>query len=83
MFKRLGRRLRALVGGARLDRQMDQELQFHLDLETNRLVQQGLTPDEARTRTMRQSKPFANRSNVSGPGAMKNVQIQIGQWFRR
>ncbi len=53
VFKRLGRRLRALVGGARLDRQMDQELQFHLDLETNRLVQQGLTPDEARTRALR------------------------------
>ena len=53
MFKRLGRRFRALVGGATLDRQMDQELQFHLDLETNRLVQQGLTPDEARTRALR------------------------------
>ena len=45
MFKRLGRRFRALAGGATLDRQMDQELQFHLDLETNRLVQQGLPPD--------------------------------------
>ena len=32
---------------------MDQELQFHLDLEANRLVQQGLTPDEARTRALR------------------------------
>ena len=30
-----------------------------------------------------QSNPCANRSKVSGPGAMKNVQIQIGQWFRR
>ena len=53
MFKRLGRRFRALVGGTRLDRQMDQELQFHLDLETNRLVQQGVTPDEAHTRALR------------------------------
>ena len=53
MFKRLGRRFRALAGGATLDRQMDQELQFHLDLETNRLVQQGLPPDEARTRALR------------------------------
>jgi len=53
VFKRLGRRFRALAGGATLDRQMDQELQFHLDLETNRLVQQGLPPDEARTRALR------------------------------
>jgi hypothetical protein len=28
---------------------------------------------------MRRSKPCANKSNVSGPGAMKKVQIQIGQ----
>jgi predicted permease len=53
VFKRLGRRLRALVGGGALDRQMDQELRFHLDLETNRLEQQGLTPEEARTRAVR------------------------------
>ena len=53
MFKRIGRRIRALIGGSALDRQMDQELQFHLDLETSRLVQQGLTPDEARTRALR------------------------------
>ncbi len=27
--------------------------------------------------------PFANRSNVIGPGAMKNTQIQIGQCASR
>ena len=32
---------------------------------------------------MRQSNPCAKRSKVSGPGVMKNTQIQIGQWLNR
>ena len=32
---------------------MDQELQFHLDLETNRLLQQGLTPGPGAYRALR------------------------------
>ena len=32
---------------------------------------------------IRQSNPCAKRSKVSGPGVMKNTQIQIGQWLNR
>ncbi len=32
----------------RLDRDIDRELRFHVDEETNRLVASGLTPEEAR-----------------------------------
>ena len=32
---------------------------------------------------IRLSKPCAKRSKVSGPGAMKNTQIQIGQCASR
>ncbi len=32
---------------------------------------------------MRASKPRSNKSKVSGPGAMKNTKIQIGQWLTR
>jgi hypothetical protein len=32
---------------------------------------------------MRASNPLSNRSNVSGPGAMKNTQIQMGQCASR
>jgi hypothetical protein len=28
---------------------------------------------------IRASKPRSNKSNVNGPGAMKNTKIQIGQ----
>jgi hypothetical protein len=32
---------------------------------------------------MRASNPRSNRSKVSGPGAMKKTNIQIGQWLNR
>ena len=32
---------------------------------------------------IRASKPFANKSKVSGPGSRKNTQIQIGQCANR
>ena len=32
---------------------------------------------------IRASNPLAKRSKVSGPGAMKNTQIQIGQCANR
>jgi hypothetical protein len=35
------------------------------------------------SRAMRESKPRSNKSNVSGPGAMKNTKIQMGQWANR
>jgi len=33
--------------------------------------------------SVRRSGPWANKSNVTGPGAMKKTQIQIGQCARR
>jgi predicted permease len=47
------RRWRALRQGSALDVQMDNELQLHLDLETDKLVRQGLSRDEARTAALR------------------------------
>ena len=47
-FYRLAMRLRALFRGSALDRELDEELQFHLEqlVESNRA--RGLSPDEAR-----------------------------------
>jgi putative ABC transport system permease protein len=53
VFKRLRRRFRALVNGSALDGQLDQELQFHLDLETRRRIEQGASPEAARTAALR------------------------------
>ena len=50
MLHRLRHRVRAWRHRDRMDRQLDTELQFHLDLEADRLVSQGLDPSEARRR---------------------------------
>ena len=43
----------ALIGRKRHDRELDEELRFHLDMETRRYVESGLSPDEARRRARR------------------------------
>lgn len=43
-------RLRALVGRVDVERELDDELSFHLETETRRLGAGGLPPDEARRR---------------------------------
>ena len=43
-------RLRALFGRDRLERELDTELNFHLEKETEKLLATGYSPDEARRR---------------------------------
>ena len=43
-------RFRALTNRGGLDRELDDELRFHLDMEIARLVQRGFSPEEARRR---------------------------------
>ena len=46
-------RLHLLFARRAAESRMDEELAFHIDMETNRLVrEQGLSPDEARRRTI-------------------------------
>ncbi len=52
------RRLRALFGGARLDRELDREVQFHLDMEADKHVRRGVPSDEARARALRDFGPM-------------------------
>jgi predicted permease len=46
--------LRAMRAGERLDGQLDTELQFHIDLQARKLVEEGMPPDQARTAALRQ-----------------------------
>ena len=43
-------RVRALVAPRRVERELDDELAFHIEHETQKLVAGGLSPAEARTR---------------------------------
>ena len=47
-MKRWRKRLRALVHTDAVDRELDEELAFHLEMETEKYVRAGLSPDEAR-----------------------------------
>ena len=49
MFSSLG----ALVGRRRQEREMDEEVRFHIEMETRRNVEAGLPEQEARQRAMR------------------------------
>lgn len=53
------RRLRTLVRGERLDRELNAEMRFHLDMETQKLQRQGLDPDAARQQAQRNFGPVA------------------------
>src|ERR1044071_178355 len=46
-------RLRALTGRAALERELDEELRFHLERETEALIGQGVPPAEA----LRRARP--------------------------
>ncbi len=51
-LKGLGVRLRALLRGAEADRALDEEMQFHLDCETDKNMTLGMNPVEARRRAL-------------------------------
>ncbi len=52
-------RLRGSLGKKRLDDQLDDELQFHIEMRTREFIAAGLTPEDARERAQRH---FGNRT---------------------
>lgn len=48
MLKRWRKRLRALVLTETVDRELDEELAFHIEMETEKYMREGLDADEAR-----------------------------------
>ncbi len=51
-LRRLRLQVRALFARRRVERDLDEELAFHIDRETQRHVANGISPAEARTRAM-------------------------------
>jgi predicted permease len=49
-LRQLRRRLRDLVRGRRLDADVDDELRFHIEMQTDALIRQGMAPGRARAR---------------------------------
>ena len=46
-------RLRSLFEKQKLEDQLDQELQFHIEMRTQEFVASGITPEEARHKAQR------------------------------
>ncbi len=51
--KAAARRLRALFGRGAFERDLDEELRFHFEMEVEKRVRQGMTPDAARLQAMK------------------------------
>jgi len=51
-FRSIRERLLALFGKSRMDAEMDEELRFHLDSETEKNIRKGMNPAEARRQAM-------------------------------
>jgi putative ABC transport system permease protein len=56
------RRLRALVGGERLDRELNDEMRFHLDMEARKYERAGMEPTAARLAALRSFGPIARHA---------------------
>ncbi len=52
-------RIRALVAPHRVERELDEELAFHIERETQKHIAAGLSPVDARTRALRALRPGA------------------------
>ena len=57
-FKRVKQTTRALRDGAGMDRELNAEVQFHIEMETQKHIRQGMAPDEARQLAVRSFGPM-------------------------
>ena len=58
MLERVKYKARALGDRAGMDRELNAEVTFHLEMETRKYIEEGMTPDEARARAMRNFGPM-------------------------
>jgi predicted permease len=80
------RRLRALIRRSAVDRELDDELAFHLECETRKLVERGVAPGEARRQALAR---FGSRAAAAdacrderGTGGVEAVVRDLGYAVR-
>ena len=69
-LRRAARRLRALFDRRGLERELDDELRSHLEMEQEALVRQGLSPEAARARALRLRPATVSPRSRSPPRAV-------------
>jgi hypothetical protein len=58
MEPRLSHKLKALGKGAGMDHELNAEVRFHIEMETEKYIRQGMDPEAARTRAFRNFGPM-------------------------
>jgi predicted permease len=79
-------RLRALVAPQRIERELDEELAFHLERETQKHIAAGLSPVDARTRALARFGPVPLAADqcrdARGTGFVDDLTRDIPYAFR-
>jgi putative ABC transport system permease protein len=79
-------RIRALVASHRVERELDEELAFHIERETEKHVAAGLSPIDARTRAIARFGPVPLAADqcrdARGIGVVDDLRRDIGYAFR-
>ncbi|HEX5707554.1 MAG TPA: ABC transporter permease, partial [Pyrinomonadaceae bacterium] len=73
-LRSLWRRARALRHGEEIEREIEEELRFHIEMRTEENLRAGMTPDEARRDAERR---FGNRTRVRERG----YEVRGGAWL--
>jgi putative ABC transport system permease protein len=60
--KRVKHTTRAFRDGAGMDRELDAEVRFHLEMETQKYIREGIPPDEARLKAIRNFGPMTKHT---------------------
>jgi putative ABC transport system permease protein len=79
---RILRRLRSLIAAPRLDDELTEELQSHIEMETARYVRQGMTDAAARGRALRDFGGFARHRDDTRDSRGVRALEEIGRDVR-
>ena len=82
MRERLARLVRSLFGRRRLERDMEEEMRFHVDMEAERLQAQGLPAERARTEALRRFGGVEKSKDEVREAALARALEQLGQDVR-
>jgi predicted permease len=79
-------RIRALVAPHRVERELEEELAFHIERETQKHIAAGLNPFDARTRALARFGPVPLAADqcrdARGTGVVDDLRRDIGYAFR-
>ena len=66
MFSKLRTRLRALLSKPEIERELDEELRYHIEQQTEQNIRLGMSPEEARRRLARLSAAWSRQRSGAG-----------------